>query len=81
MKSNFPNLDTVLGKIIIGQRTSNKCFIGFYVIVKTIGEQYNQAYFSDSRFLYSTFAAITMNLKKAVSTLSFLTLKCQNKIT
>jgi len=30
----------VLGKIIISQHTSNKCFIGFYVMVKTIGEQY-----------------------------------------
>lgn len=71
------HLVAVLGKIVIGQHTPNKCFIGLYVIMETIGEQYkNKLVFLSQDFLYGSFAVITVNLKKAVSTLSFSTFKC-----
>lgn len=45
--------------------------------METIGEQYkNKLVFLSQDFLYGSFAVITVNLKKAVSTLSFSTFKC-----
>lgn len=47
---------------------------------RQLREQYkNKLVFFWLRVLYGTFAVITLNLKKAVSALSFLTLKYQNK--